>query len=92
MDDQHGFQHRHPDRRRDGLGSPRALQQLVGALRGQPRARRDGPAAVAGAGENFTPQTITELDALRARIRDAIGLPLEQAWLGILFTADPNWS
>ena len=22
----------------------------------------------------------------------AIGLPLEQAWLGILFTADPRWS
>jgi len=43
-------------------------------------------------GENFAPQTIPEIDALRARIWDAIGLPLEQAWLGILFTADPRWS
>ena len=43
-------------------------------------------------GENFAPQSVPQLDALRARIWDAIGLPLEQAWLGILFTADPRWS
>ncbi len=43
-------------------------------------------------GENFMPETIPEIDALRARIWDAIGLPLEQAWLGIMFTADPRWS
>ena len=43
-------------------------------------------------GENFAPQSVPQLDALRARIWDAIGLPLEQAWLGIMFTADPRWS
>ncbi|EXI65223.1 MAG: Ferrous-iron efflux pump FieF [Candidatus Accumulibacter adjunctus] len=42
-------------------------------------------------GEDFALQTIPQTDALRARIWDAIGLPLEQAWLGILFTADPRW-
>lgn len=43
-------------------------------------------------GEDFSPQTVPDLDALRARIWDAIGLPLEQAWLGIMFTADKRWS
>ena len=43
-------------------------------------------------GEDFAPQSVPELDALRTRIWDAVGLPLEQAWLGILFTADKRWS
>jgi cation diffusion facilitator family transporter len=43
-------------------------------------------------GEDFAPQSIPEIDALRARIWDAIGLPLEQAWLGIMFTADKRWN
>ena len=43
-------------------------------------------------GENFTPQTIPEIDALRGRIWDAIGLPLEKAWLGIMFTTEQRWS
>lgn len=43
-------------------------------------------------GPNFRPQGVPELDALRSRIWDDIGLPLEKAWLGILFTADPRWS
>jgi cation diffusion facilitator family transporter len=43
-------------------------------------------------GEDFAPQSVPQLDALRARIWDAIGLPLEQAWLGIMFTADKRWS
>jgi cation diffusion facilitator family transporter len=43
-------------------------------------------------GEDFQLQTVPDLDGLRSRIWDAIGLPLEQAWLGILFTADRRWS
>jgi predicted Co/Zn/Cd cation transporter (cation efflux family) len=43
-------------------------------------------------GEEFELRSVPELDTLRGRIWDAIGLPLEQAWLGILFTADPRWS
>ena len=43
-------------------------------------------------GEAFELRSVPELDTLRSRIWDAIGLPLEQAWLGILFTADPRWS
>ena len=43
------------------------------------------------AGPNFRPQSIPELDRLRSRIWEAIGLPLEQAWLGIMFTADRRW-
>jgi len=43
-------------------------------------------------GEEFELRSVPELDTLRSRIWDAIGLPLEQAWLGILFTADPRWS
>jgi len=40
----------------------------------------------------FKPQGVPELDVLRERIWAVIGLPMEQAWLGILFTADPRWS
>jgi len=43
-------------------------------------------------GPNFRPQSVPELDRLRSRIWEAIGLPMEQAWLGIMFTADPRWS
>ena len=43
-------------------------------------------------GQEFEPRAVPEFDNLRSRIWDAIGLPLEQAWLGILFTADPRWS
>jgi len=43
-------------------------------------------------GPQFKPQSVPELDQLRSHIWDAIGLPLEKAWLGILFTADPRWS
>jgi len=43
-------------------------------------------------GPDFKPRGVPELDELRARIWDVIGLPLEQAWLSILFTADPRWS
>ena len=43
-------------------------------------------------GEGFAPATVPELDALRARIWEAVGMPLEQAWLGIMFTADKRWS
>ena len=43
------------------------------------------------AGPNFRPQSVPELDRLRSRIWDAIGLPLEKAWLGIMFTADRRW-
>jgi predicted Co/Zn/Cd cation transporter (cation efflux family) len=42
-------------------------------------------------GPGFRPQSVPELDQLRIRIWDAIGLPLEQAWLGIMFTADRRW-
>ena len=41
-------------------------------------------------GEGFELRPVPELDTLRSRILDAIGLPLEQAWLGILSTADPQ--
>jgi predicted Co/Zn/Cd cation transporter (cation efflux family) len=43
-------------------------------------------------GPDFKPGSVPELDKLRARIWEVIGLPLEQAWLSILFTADPRWS
>lgn len=43
-------------------------------------------------GPAFKPQGVPELDALRERIWAVIGLPLEQVWLGILFTADSRWS
>lgn len=43
-------------------------------------------------GEAFELRSVPQLDTLRCRIWDAIGLPLEQAWLGILFTTDPRWS
>ena len=43
-------------------------------------------------GPNFQPQGVPELDQLRSRIWEAIGLPLEDAWLSIIFTADPRWS
>jgi cation diffusion facilitator family transporter len=43
-------------------------------------------------GEDFALTTVPELDTLRARIWTAIGLPLEQAWLGIMFTADKRWN
>jgi predicted Co/Zn/Cd cation transporter (cation efflux family) len=41
-------------------------------------------------GESSELRSVQELDTLR--ICDAIGLPIEQAWLGILFTADERWS
>jgi predicted Co/Zn/Cd cation transporter (cation efflux family) len=43
-------------------------------------------------GEQFELRSVPELDTLRSRIWDAIGLPLEQAWLGIMFTAEERWS
>lgn len=43
-------------------------------------------------GEAFELRSVPELDSLRSRIWEAIGLPLEQAWLGIMFTADRRWS
>jgi predicted Co/Zn/Cd cation transporter (cation efflux family) len=43
-------------------------------------------------GEQFELRSVSELDTLRSRIWDAIGLPLEQAWLGIMFTAEERWS
>jgi len=43
-------------------------------------------------GEQFQLRSVPELDTLRSRIWDAIGLPLEQAWLGIMFTAEERWS
>jgi predicted Co/Zn/Cd cation transporter (cation efflux family) len=43
-------------------------------------------------GPKFRAQSVPELDQLRSRIWDAIGLSLEKAWLAIIFTADPRWS
>jgi cation diffusion facilitator family transporter len=42
-------------------------------------------------GPDFKLRGVPELDALRARIWKDIGLPLEEAWLGILFTANSRW-
>jgi cation diffusion facilitator family transporter len=42
-------------------------------------------------GADFKPQGVPELDALRARIWSEIGMPLDEAWLGIMFTANPRW-
>ena len=43
-------------------------------------------------GPQFKARSVPELDGVRERIWAAVGLPLEKAWLGILFTADPRWS
>ena len=42
-------------------------------------------------GPRFALQTIAQQDDLRRRIWEAIGLPLDQAWLSISLTADPRW-
>ena len=42
-------------------------------------------------GPNFALQTVVEQDRLRRRIWEAIGLPLDRAWLSIALTADPRW-
>ncbi len=42
-------------------------------------------------GPNFKLQTVAEQDTLRQRIREAIGLPLDEAWLSVAVTADPRW-
>ena len=42
-------------------------------------------------GPNFALQTVVEQDGLRRRIWEAIGLPLDRAWLSIALTADPRW-
>jgi hypothetical protein len=36
-------------------------------------------------------QTMAVQGGLHQRIRDAVGLPLEQAWLSISLTEDPRW-
>ena len=43
-------------------------------------------------GPRFRARSVPELDGVRERIWAAVDLPLEKAWLGILFTADPRWS
>jgi len=43
-------------------------------------------------GPLFKAGSVPELDHMRERIWTAVDLPLEKAWLGILFTADPRWS
>jgi cation diffusion facilitator family transporter len=43
-------------------------------------------------GPDFAPQSVPELDRLRARIWAAIDRPIDEAWLSICFTADPLWS
>jgi len=43
-------------------------------------------------GPGFRARGVPELDQVRDRIWAAVGLPMEKAWLGILFTADPRWS
>jgi cation diffusion facilitator family transporter len=42
-------------------------------------------------GPAFALQTVAAQDGLRRRIWDAVGLPLEQAWLSISLTEDPRW-
>jgi cation diffusion facilitator family transporter len=42
-------------------------------------------------GPTFALQTVAAQDRLRRRIWDAVGLPLEQAWLSISLTEDPRW-
>ena len=42
-------------------------------------------------GADFRLQTVAEQDGLRQRIWEALGLPLEEAWLSVAVTADPRW-
>jgi cation diffusion facilitator family transporter len=42
-------------------------------------------------GPDFKVNSVNELDLLRSRIWQEIGLPLDDAWLGISFTANPRW-
>jgi len=42
-------------------------------------------------GPDFKLKGVPELDALRTRIWSEIGLPLDDAWLGISFTAHARW-
>lgn len=42
-------------------------------------------------GPGFKLQTVAEQDRLRERVWEAIGLPLEEAWLSVAVTADPRW-
>lgn len=42
-------------------------------------------------GPEFKLNSVADLDLLRKRIWDDIGLPLDDAWLGISFTTDPRW-
>lgn len=42
-------------------------------------------------GPEFALQTVAEQDDLRQRIWRAIGLPLDEAWMSIVVTADPRW-
>lgn len=42
-------------------------------------------------GPNFALQTVAEQDGLRHRIWQALGLPLENAWLSIALTTDQRW-
>lgn len=41
-------------------------------------------------GSEFKPMGVPELDSLRTRIWTEIGLPLDDAWLGVSFTANPR--
>jgi len=43
-------------------------------------------------GPDFAAQRIAQQDELRERIRAAIGLSLDEAWLTVSFTEDPRWT
>jgi cation diffusion facilitator family transporter len=43
-------------------------------------------------GRDFAAQRIAQQDELRERIRAAIGLSLDDAWLTVSFTEDPRWT